>query len=95
MNRTNPLKSYISSSFPINEESQLENFSNEDLNLIDVSRILHSLSTYNQKYQEITYSNELFSQMGPGEKFEMFNQIISLHKMLSHFILKNKEMNVS
>ena len=95
MNKSNPLNFYVSSLFPITAESELNKFSTEDLDLIYISNVLHLLSTVNQKYQEITYSQELFSQMNSSEKLELFNQVVSLHKRLSHFILKNKDLNVS
>lgn len=93
----NPLKDYLSNPrfFPINSIPDHSVFCNEDLNLISASNILHQISVWNKKYEEVSFSENLLTQMQSDEKRSLFNNIISLHKELSHFIIKNKDLDVS
>jgi hypothetical protein len=93
----NALKSYLSNAkfFPINSIPDHSVFCNEDLNLISLSNILHEISVWNKKYEEVSFSEDLLNQMQSHEKRALFNNIVFLHKELFHFIIKNKDLDVS
>jgi hypothetical protein len=97
MTTSNPLNNYLSSTtfFPANSIPNHSVFCNEDLNLISLSNTLHQISNWNKKYEEISFSEDLLNQMQPNEKEALFNKIIYLHKELFHFIIKNKDLDVS
>jgi len=68
-------------------------FSNNSLNLVNLSQALYSISKVSQQYQEIEFSNELYQRIDADSKRELDRNIIELHKSLTHYIKTNKTSN--
>lgn len=89
----NELDSYRNTFFPDLPYSNHASFSSSDLNLIDLANFLHEISILNKKYQEIDYSEDFILKLNDYEKTKFYENVISVHKKLTHFILKNKSSN--
>ena len=68
-------------------------FSSDDLNLINLSHALYSISKVSQQYQEVKFSNELYQRIDHNSRNELNKNVILLHKSLTHFIKTNKDSN--
>jgi hypothetical protein len=91
---SNIINTYASKLHTLHVEP-IENLSKRDLNLIDLSHSLYELSLLSKKHQHIDYDENLISLIAPSEKNILFSEVVKLHKMLSHFILKHKDSNAS
>jgi len=72
-----------------------EEFSRTDLTLIDLSKHLYEISLINQHYQEIEFNSNFLNQMNSIHQEKICEELLSVHKKISHFILKNKDVDVS
>lgn len=72
-----------------------EEFSLTDLTLIDLSKHLYEISLINQHYQEIEFNSNFLNQMSSTHKEKICEELLSVHKKISHFILKNKDLDAS
>lgn len=79
------------------ENKELLNWlnSDQDLNLIQLSKQLYSIALLNQKHQQVEFTPEFIQSLDDSEKTTLTNSLIQLHKSLTHFIIKNKDLNVS
>ena len=78
------------------ENRNMSLFNNQDdLSLIQLSRSLYQISLLNQQLQEINFTPELLKGLNPSQKSNLLKEIINLHKDVTHFIVKNKDLNAS
>lgn len=67
----------------------------ENLTLIQLSKSLYQISLISQKHQEIEFNPEFVNQLDSNNKQTLSRELIFLHKVITHFILKNKDLNAS
>ena len=69
--------------------------SQDDLSLIQLSKSLYQISLLNQQLQEIDFTPELLKSLNSQQQSNLLQEIINLHKVVTHFIVKNKDLNAS
>jgi len=69
--------------------------SEEDLTLIQLSKQLYQIALLNQEHQQVEFTPEFIQSLNDNDKSNLTSSLIELHKNLTHFIIKNKDLNVS
>ena len=91
---SSPIQNYLSK-IPSDFTSSDPNFfSSTDMSLISLSHSLYNLSLISKEFQEVDYTPTFISTLDSSKKNAFFEEVIKLHKTLSHFILSHANESI-